>query len=208
MDKKIEIAKILFPVYVLGPNRRIAVWVQGCLKNCSNCMSQEFRSFDKGYLYDEKYLYDYLCEIIENEDIDGITFTGGEPLLQNGSLRKLTLSIKRSHPRINIIVYTGYIYNSAKNSFKDFEGIQDSRNSLNLDWIDILIDGEYKSDMPTDNPLIGSSDQQIHILTQVGDDILNNSCFERSKNLQIFGDDNEVFLAGIPNNNDIHKIAL
>jgi len=86
--KKTRIAKILYPVYVLGAGKRITIWVQGCNKHCKNCMSQEFNSFDKGYLYQKNYLINYLNKIIKSENIDGITFTGGEPLLQNNIRRK------------------------------------------------------------------------------------------------------------------------
>ena len=30
----------------LGPNNRLCIWTQGCLKNCKNCMSPEFRTFN------------------------------------------------------------------------------------------------------------------------------------------------------------------
>lgn len=36
-------ARLLYPVHVLGPGARAALWVSGCDKNCFNCANPELR---------------------------------------------------------------------------------------------------------------------------------------------------------------------
>ena len=45
---KIAINKAHFPVTVLGPGRRIGIWLQGCSIHCKGCVSQDTWAADPG----------------------------------------------------------------------------------------------------------------------------------------------------------------
>ena len=62
-----------------GPGIRMVIWTQGCPHHCLNCHNPETHAFDKGFLVDTN----SLIEEIKNSELqDGITFSGGDPMMQ------------------------------------------------------------------------------------------------------------------------------
>lgn len=75
----------------LGPGKRFAIWMQGCAKRCKGCINPEGQDLQGGYETDVKKLTD---KILENDDITGITISGGEPFLQYEELSYMIRKIK------------------------------------------------------------------------------------------------------------------
>ncbi len=150
----LNIYKFLPVSEVEGPGKRACIWVQGCSIQCKNCALPQTWSKDRG----QKISVDELAEkIIDIGEIEGVTFTGGEPFDQAKALFKLALKLKEAG--LSIITFTGYkiedIQNSKKESWHDL-----------LSVTDILIDSPYiheKSDFS--RPLVGSSNQRYHFLS-------------------------------------------
>ena len=150
----LNVYKFLPVSEVEGPGKRACIWVQGCSIQCKNCALPQTWSKDRG----QKISVDELAEkILDIEEIEGVTFTGGEPFDQAEALFELALKLKESS--LSIITFTGYkledIQNSKKKSWHDL-----------LSVIDILIDSPYiheKSDFS--RPLVGSSNQRYHFLS-------------------------------------------
>ena len=65
--------------------------------------------------------------------INGITFSGGDPLMQAEVLTDVLKLIKKYYPGINIWVYTGYTF-------------EEVRHLPALRYIDVLVDGPYKQE--------------------------------------------------------------
>ena len=62
-----------------GPGIRTVIWTQGCPHHCPFCHNPETHSFEKGNLV----LVDDIIKEIEKTEIqDGITFSGGDPMMQ------------------------------------------------------------------------------------------------------------------------------
>ncbi len=97
-----------------------------------------------------------ISEIKSHKEIEGVTFTGGEPLAQAENLLPLSKLIKSMG--LSIVCYTGYL-------LKDIlaDKIPHAKNILR--YIDILIDGPYIEEKKA--PLIwrGSRNQRVHFLT-------------------------------------------
>jgi anaerobic ribonucleoside-triphosphate reductase activating protein len=110
----------------LGPYSRFAIWVQGCMRRCVGCISEDSQSLDGGYEADTA---DLAESVLQVSDIEGITISGGEPFLQSEALVDLIKRIK-SKKDMGVIVYTG-------NDFKDIE-----KNELTT-FCDIIVDGTY-----------------------------------------------------------------
>jgi hypothetical protein len=66
-----------------------------------------------------------------------------------------------------------------------------------LNWIDILIDGPYKKELPSKLNYVGSSNQKIHILN---DKLMDNMKMDESiNNVEITINDNgNIILTGFP----------
>ena len=67
------IARLLFPVKVLGPGNRIGIWMSGCGHKCAGCSNPELweqREQQRVTLENLKKMVD---PIFENYEVDGVT---------------------------------------------------------------------------------------------------------------------------------------
>lgn len=135
--------------FVAGPGARAVVWVAGCLRRCPGCMKPDLFSFDAGEDIGVATLADRINAVPE---IAGVTFSGGEPFEQSKALANLARRVKLSG--LNVAAYTGY----------RLEYLQDHPHQFGdlLTEVDILIDGEYRHDLPGPFILRGSSNQRVH----------------------------------------------
>ncbi len=154
-----RIARILYPVTVLGPGKRIAIWVAGCGKRCKGCANPELWNggdFPHMDMADLKKTMDGLYEKVE-ERVDGITLSGGEPFLQSGELLELVRYLKYEKKTEDILVFSG----------GSIEKLQkDDKSAAVLQEIAVLVDGEYIEEQNQGEVLRGSTNQRINILNQ------------------------------------------
>lgn len=142
------VARILYPVEVLGPGKRVGIWFCGCPRRCKGCSNPELWEFQERYKTTPETVYELIKKVAREHDIDGFTITGGDPLYQATELQQLlSLLIKISD---DIIVYTGYTISEA--------------TPFLLDNISVLIDGEYIEELNDNSLLRGSSNQRIYLL--------------------------------------------
>lgn len=142
------IARILYPVEVLGPGKRIGIWFCGCKHKCNGCSNPELWKFDEKYKTTIKHVLDLISQINSCNQIDGFTITGGDPMYQYNDLMNLIPQLKKISN--DILVYTGFTINELHN--------------YNLHGISVLIDGRYIEKLNNGALLRGSSNQNIHIL--------------------------------------------
>lgn len=140
-------------IAVLGPGDRFVVWVQGCARRCVGCIAEDAQSFEGGEVAET----DALAERIVGSGADGVTFSGGEPMLQAAALLRLIRRV-REKKDAGLIVYTGERYEKLLG-----EGTRAQRELLAE--TDVLIDGEYEIAKDDGKPHRGSSNQRILFLT-------------------------------------------
>lgn len=137
---------------VNGEGIRAVIWTQGCLHNCIGCHNPETHSLSAGYLVN---LDDLKKEIDLLDGQDGVTFSGGDPMLQ-----PLACSIIAKYCKsrgLNVWCYTGYTYEQL---------IKMSKKKLDilkfLEVIDVLIDGKFvMAEKSYDSVFRGSKNQRI-----------------------------------------------
>ena len=154
MKNTLRIGKFLISTGVNGPGKRFVIWFQGCPLRCKGCFNPEFWDEKGGILMS----IDDIMECINRaKEIEGVTFTGGEPLMQVKPLLELTKRIKEKG--LTILCYTGYTYEEIMN-----ERVPGAKELLK--WFDILIDGPYKEEEKA--PLLwrGSKNQKVYFLTE------------------------------------------
>lgn len=146
-----KLARILYPVYTLGPGRRFVVWMQGCERSCPGCANPE--------LQDRESLGEVSVSVIEGAlrqlreqgypPVEGVTITGGEPFLQAEALNDiLNIFLPMTD---DVLVYTGFV----REELAAYE-----ENILSR--IAVLIDGEYLEEQNNGHPLKGSENQRIY----------------------------------------------
>lgn len=150
-----NIYKIIKNTSVEGPGKRFCIWVQGCSKHCKGCFAKETWDFNTGI----KYSVEDLFAMIKSENnIEGVTFLGGEPFEQVRELSALSKLIKQEN--LSIVCFTGLLYEELKNK-------NDKYINAFLDNIDLLIDGGFEQEnFDLSRPWVGSSNQRYIFLTK------------------------------------------
>lgn len=131
-----------------GPGLRYTIFTQGCYHNCSGCHNPKSHSIDGGYLKD---INEIIVDIDENPLLDGITLSGGEPMLQIEPLIEICKAVKQRG--LNIVIYSGFTFEQI---------IKDSKMRSLLELCDMLIDGKFDQDKKSLSLLYrGSSNQRL-----------------------------------------------
>jgi len=131
-----------------GPGKRFCFWVQGCLKRCPGCFNSDTHSFDGGY---EETVDSLFGKIIHTRGIEGISVSGGEPMLQAAALGRLLERI-RNETQLSVLVFTGWSMQ---------EIVCDKHARFLISCIDLLVSGPYKRELSITQPLRSSSNQEI-----------------------------------------------
>ena len=179
-------------IKTLGPGLRYAIWTQGCIHNCKNCIAPDTHPLDKnGYWLGIEEIYLEIEENMKKENVRGITISGGEPFLQAKPLVELIKRLKE-RTQLDIICFTGFEYSYLKNK-------KDKSIEYILANIDILIDGKYIEEKNENNYLRGSSNQNIIFLSERYREYENDMKNLKNRNIEIMWiNDREIFIAGIP----------
>ena len=93
---------------VEGPGIRACIWVQGCSIECSDCSTPWMWPLDGGK---KVKLKEIISEILKLDNIEGITFSGGEPFLQAKQLAEIGHEVKKEK-NLSIVTFTGYYLRS------------------------------------------------------------------------------------------------
>lgn len=145
----IKIAGTIPESYTDGEGIRYALFTQGCAHACKDCHNPETWDFNGGAY---KNITDIFSELCDNELLDGITFTGGDPMYQAGPCSQLAKLIKENTD-LNIWCYTGFTFDECLEH-------PDMREFLR--YIDVLVDGPYEESCRSLHiPFKGSSNQRI-----------------------------------------------
>lgn len=131
--KNLRIAGIEAESFVDGPGIRFSIFTQGCKHHCLECHNPQTHDFNGGHLIS---LAEILSMIEENPLLDGVTFSGGDPMEQAATLVPLAREIKERG--LNLVVFTGYTY-------EYIVAHQEQRPDCMelLTFADILVDGPF-----------------------------------------------------------------
>lgn len=133
MKIRLAIPHIQKDSIVDGEGIRGVIWTQGCPHNCLGCHNPETHDFDSGELVEIEELFD---EIDNLDGHDGITFSGGDPMIQPKECAKIA---KHCHKKgFNVWCYTGYTYEKLLDMSETLPAIFDF-----LKQIDVLVDGKF-----------------------------------------------------------------
>lgn len=144
------IDQMLYPVQALGPGKRIAIWTVGCTRGCPGCSNPELWSREGRHSVPVSEILRAITAICDQYPVDGFTISGGEPMDQAEELLELVrgLSVLSG----DILVFSGYSYE---------ELLEREAAAAVLDWIAVLVDGEYRAEQNQQLILRGSANQRV-----------------------------------------------
>lgn len=142
----------------MGPGLRACLWVRGCPIQCPGCATPEFIPAPRPeHAAPVAEIYDRIDRAIAEHHIEGVSFSGGEPFAQAEMLAAIA-----AHTRsrgLSTLAWSGW-------TRAHLEGPQAPAGSRDLlAQLDVLIDGPYVAALGPPQPLRGSSNQTIHLLT-------------------------------------------
>jgi len=184
----LKIGKYLISQNVNGPGKRFVIWFQGCTIQCKGCFNSKFWDVNGGEFMEVEKIFGLILNAHKNEKIEGVTFTGGEPLDQAKNIIPLARKIKSIN--LTIVCYTGYLFGEIIN------GIEPFGYEL-LKYVDILIDGKFIEEEKA--PLLwrGSRNQKVYFLSnkyKYFEEIVNE---EGKKEIEILIGDDIITSTGI-----------
>lgn len=133
-----------------GPGVRVSIFMQGCSFHCKNCFNQETWDFEGGQEFTEDTINKVL-ELSDKKEVKGLSILGGEPMHPTNieGTTKLAKAFKEKYPEKNIWAWSGFKY-------------EDIKNNDVFNYIDVLVDGQYKDELH--DPTLkwrGSSNQRV-----------------------------------------------
>ena len=181
------IARILYPVKVLGPGNRIGIWFDGCKHHCYNCSNPELWETKERYKVTVNQVMRLIQDIATHYPIDGFTLTGGDPFFQPEALNEL-LPLLHNYSD-DILIYTGYYY----------EDIFDKYSHL-VKQAAVIIDGPYIDKKNVNCTLRGSNNQRIFINSGF-EDKYHNYIQSTQNKIQNFATKDGIISVGIHSSN-------
>ncbi|MDP3650351.1 MAG: 4Fe-4S single cluster domain-containing protein [Rhodoferax sp.] len=196
---KIAINKAHFPVTVLGPGRRIGLWLQGCSIGCKGCVSQDTWARDPGREMTVARLLSW-CRQTTGGVFDGVTISGGEPFDQPQALAVLLDALidwrAAAKADFDILCYSGY----------PLARLQKKHAKL-LGKLDALIPEPYLDHQPLTHLWRGSANQPLVLLSERGrrriGDYVDAGADSAGKRMQAMVDGERVWYVGIPARGDM-----
>jgi anaerobic ribonucleoside-triphosphate reductase activating protein len=102
---ELNLAGFLAKSAVNGPGIRAVIWVQGCPIRCNGCFNPELLPFSKLHPVPVQKL---AKAILALDNIDGVTFSGGEPFAQAAPLAELGSTLQSKG--LSIVTFTGFTW--------------------------------------------------------------------------------------------------
>jgi anaerobic ribonucleoside-triphosphate reductase activating protein len=137
---------------VNGPGVRSVVYFQGCDLGCAGCWNPATHAFAGT----ERSPEDVAAEILGISGIDGVTFSGGEPMQQAPALAALISILKARRTSLSIGMYTGY----AERELDASAVWRDVRQHL-----DFAVLGRFVAAKPSSLPLRTSTNQILRLFS-------------------------------------------
>jgi anaerobic ribonucleoside-triphosphate reductase activating protein len=154
---------------VNGPGLRAVLFLQGCRLACDSCWNPRSHAF-VGHEIPIAEVVDRLLGHISEERLDGVTFSGGEPMQQAHELAGLLEQLRTAAPEISIGMFSGYSLAELDSGRFWTRGGGDRNERIGL-WrsiqsrVDFGVMGRYNRRQPSTDPLCTSKNQKLLLFT-------------------------------------------
>ena len=151
-DFSLRLLRTFKETIVDGVGLRYSIYFSGCSHACPGCHNEYSWNPNNGTELTYEILNEIANEINQNELLDGITISGGDPLFNPKDMLKVLKFLKEKTKK-NIWMYTGYTLEEIK---------KDDLRQKCLKYVDVLVDGRFIKELYDPNiKFRGSSNQRI-----------------------------------------------
>ena len=177
----LNVARVLERTRAEGPGLRFCIWTQGCLRNCPGCCNAAMQPLKARCLVPAQEMASCVVAAVERHGLEGVTFLGGEPLLQARGLAVVARAAHRAG--LTVMVFTGFTLEECRAN--PLPGVTEL-----LAETDVLVDGPYLAERPERvRNWIGSANQRFRYFTDAyGPDIETDPAFRGQVEFRIEGD--------------------
>ena len=137
---------------VNGPGVRSVVYFQGCDLACAGCWNPATHAF----VGVDRSIDDVATQILGVVGIDGVTFSGGEPMQQASALFALISILKARRPDLSIGMYSGYTEREL-NASAIWRAV--------CEHLDFAVLGRFVAAKPSSLPLRTSANQILRLFS-------------------------------------------
>jgi len=119
-----------------GPGVRVSIFMQGCAFHCKNCFNSETWDFDAGKEFTQDTINEVL-DLCKQGHIKGLSILGGEPLHPRNieGTTALAKAFKEKYPDKSLWMWSGFRFD------------EDLKGKDVLNYVDVLVDGQYKDEL-------------------------------------------------------------
>lgn len=198
---RMNVSRLHYPVTALGPGNRAGIWVQGCTIGCAGCVSQDTWNPSGGVELTVEGILAWLTDLCSDNEVDGVTISGGEPTEQPEALRELLSGIDQLRRRG---VFTGDVLCYTGREESDFHAACPWAATL----VDAVIIGPFRIAEPTDLVWRGSANQRLIPLTERGIERYEHwrDATADTPSLQFAVEDGQIWMIGIPRRGDLRRL--
>jgi len=198
----LQLNKAHWPVTVLGPGRRIGLWVQGCSIHCPGCVSQDTWPTDPQKTIAVRELLVW-CRRVSGDGPDGVTISGGEPFEQAAGLTALLKEFHRWRRAagldFDILCYSGF-------PLKTLE----RKHPKTLALLDAIVPEPYVDKLPLGNVWRGSANQPLVPLSERGRaryaQYVEAAADAGGRRMQTAIEGGRIWMIGIPDRGDMARV--
>lgn len=152
-----------------GPGLRSVVHFQGCSLHCPGCWNPSLQKF-RGIEMTALEVAQRFEEATRLESLQGVTFSGGEPMQQAEALLEVMREIRRVAPAVSLGMFTGYTEGelAAGRYVTRPRATAERKREL---WrtiqglLDFAVMGRYDQTQPVREPLRTSRNQRLVLFT-------------------------------------------
>ena len=153
-----------------GPGLRAVVFFQGCSIGCLRCWNPKSHHFQGPEVTVDVVAQDVLKSRQEHT-LEGVTFSGGEPMQQADSLLRLIQCLRQQAPELSFGMFSGYTERELDRSQYRIWGDDSSEQHRKCLWdeiracLDFAILGRFNQAQPGNMPLRTSRNQVLRLFT-------------------------------------------
>lgn len=191
----LRLTRVLAPVTVLGPGRRVALWVQGCGLACPGCASRDTWDAAGGTRVRVSALAERLAGTIAADGLDGLTLTGGEPTDQATALTALVGALRERLPGLDVLLFTGRALAAARAVAPGL-----------VATATCIVAGPYRREHPTpEHRLVATANQELWIAPEASDRYAAWLTEPEPPRVQVFAEGDGLYLVGLPAPGDLER---